>query len=76
MNFFYDLVYDSKFSILYCVIDRFAAIVHEQDLESGLHYSLRREVAGSKQIEGEKLNALKAYVLVLSKVEVQLLLTN
>ena len=42
--------------------------VHSQDLESALTYSLRHEVAGRKVIEGDDLHALKAYVLVLSKV--------
>lgn len=41
--------------------------VHEQDLESSLHYSLRHEVAMFKTISGEKLLALKKYIDVLAK---------
>ena len=39
-----------------------------QDLLSGIHYSLRQEVAGYKFIQGESLEALKKYTDVLAKV--------
>ena len=42
--------------------------VYLADLESGLHYSLRQEVAGHTHIAGDKLEALKAYLGVLAKV--------
>lgn len=38
-----------------------------QDLLSGIHYSLRQEVAGYKFIQGESLEALKKYTDVLAK---------
>ena len=42
--------------------------LHEQDLESNLHYSLRHEVAMFASIAGSRLNALKQYVKALAKV--------
>ena len=39
-----------------------------QDLLSGIHYSLRQEVAGYKALQGEALDALKKYTTVLAKV--------
>ena len=42
--------------------------VYQQDLESSLHYSLRREIAVSGLIEGEQMAALKGYVKALVKV--------
>lgn len=47
--------------------------VHEQDLESSLHYSLRHEVVLFKTITDEALQALKDYIRVLSKVSIQLI---
>lgn len=42
--------------------------VFMQDLESGLHLMLRGDVARSKLLKGEKLNALKDWLHVLTKV--------
>jgi len=42
--------------------------LHEQDLESNLHYSLRHEVSMFVSIEGGRLVALKQYVKALAKV--------
>ncbi|KAL5012751.1 hypothetical protein ScPMuIL_011302 [Solemya velum] len=40
---------------------------HMQDLESALHYSFRQEIAMHKTIEADSLQALKNFVMVLSK---------
>jgi len=42
--------------------------LHEQDLESNLHYSLRHEVAMFASIGNIRLVALKQYVKALAKV--------
>jgi len=42
--------------------------LHEQDLESNLHYSLRHEVSMFASIGGSRLVALKQYVKSLAKV--------
>ncbi|KAJ8975173.1 hypothetical protein NQ317_011076 [Molorchus minor] len=42
-------------------------VVFQMDLETALRYSLKREVSRVKEISGEKLNALKSYLNVLSK---------
>ena len=43
------------------------------DLESALHYSLRKEVAAHEKIDGERYEALKDYINVLTKVTKSLL---
>ena len=42
--------------------------LHEQDLESNLHYSLRHEIAMFASIGGRRLVALKQYMKALAKV--------
>ena len=42
--------------------------VHMQDLESGLHLMLRSDIAHYKSISGVKLDALKEWLRVLTKV--------
>ena len=42
--------------------------VYMNDLESAVHYSLKQEVARYQVISGERLDALKCYVIVLAKV--------
>ncbi|XP_075229381.1 sulfhydryl oxidase 1-like [Lycorma delicatula] len=42
-------------------------VVFQVDIEGAVKYSLYHEIAGHKNIEGEKLVALKNYVTVLSK---------
>ncbi|KAL1516670.1 hypothetical protein ABEB36_000552 [Hypothenemus hampei] len=44
-----------------------ADTVFQMDLESVLRYSLKREVGSSKEITGEKLQALRKYLQVLEK---------
>ena len=44
--------------------------LHEQDLESNLHYSLRHEVSMFASIGGSRLVALKQYVEALAKVSI------
>ena len=44
--------------------------VYQQDLESGISYSLRHEVAQHKHIDGDALKKLRLYVAVLAKVGV------
>lgn len=39
------------------------------DLESGLHYSLRQEIAMRDPIDGEDLDVLKDYIHILAKVK-------
>ncbi|CAG9816071.1 unnamed protein product [Phaedon cochleariae] len=42
-------------------------VVFQGDLESSLRYSLKHEVGGAKEISGEKLKSLRAYIDVLVK---------
>ncbi|BFZ20202.1 hypothetical protein BsWGS_23241 [Bradybaena similaris] len=44
-----------------------SSVVSMQDLESGLHYSLRQEVALKKLIDGDKMLALQTFLNVLVK---------
>ena len=55
-------------SILYIVLNYRDVRLHEQDLESNLHYSLRHEVAMFASIGGSRLVALKQYIKALAKV--------
>ncbi|KAJ8922380.1 hypothetical protein NQ315_004323 [Exocentrus adspersus] len=48
-------------------IKKMGDVVFQMDLETALRYSLKREVASVKEITGEKLEALKAYLNVLVK---------
>lgn len=48
--------------------------VHMQDLESGLHLMLRSDIAHFKSITGVKLDALKEWLRVLTKVDIFLIL--
>lgn len=48
-------------------IKKMGDVVFQMDLETALRYSLRHEVASIKEITGEKLEALKAYVKILVK---------
>ncbi|GFN88377.1 sulfhydryl oxidase [Plakobranchus ocellatus] len=41
--------------------------VNMQDLESALHYSLRQEIAICQTMDGERLDTLKSYIVVLKK---------
>lgn len=43
-----------------------------QDLENALYYSLAREVVRIKTVAGENLDALKSYVIVLTKVNMHI----
>jgi len=45
-----------------------AVRLHEQDLESNLHYSLRHEVSMFASIGDSQLVALKQYIKALAKV--------
>lgn len=42
-------------------------VVFEVDIENALRYSLYQEIGSHKVIDGDKLDALKAYLVVLSK---------
>ena len=44
--------------------------MYMKDLESTLHYSFRQEIALHREIEGERLSALKSFVQVLVKVRI------
>lgn len=48
-------------------VKKMGDVVFQMDLETALRYSLRHEISTVKSISGEKLNALKAYLQVLSK---------
>lgn len=48
-------------------VKKMGDVVFQMDLETALRYSLKREVARVREITGEKLNALKAYLSVLIK---------
>ena len=42
--------------------------MYMRDLESTLHYAFRQEIALHRDIEGERLSALKTFVKILVKV--------
>lgn len=46
----------------------FRSKVYMADLESGLHYLLRVELATHKTLEGEELRIFKDFVTVVAKV--------
>ncbi|CAH1179070.1 unnamed protein product [Phaedon cochleariae] len=48
-------------------IKKMGDVVFQMDLETALRYSLKHEVAGVKEITGDKLEALKTYLNVLAK---------
>ncbi|KAJ8939110.1 hypothetical protein NQ318_005930 [Aromia moschata] len=48
-------------------VKKMGDVVFQMDLETALRYSLRREIARTKEITGEKLAALRAYLSVLLK---------
>lgn len=48
-------------------VKRLGDVVFQMDLETALRYSLKHEVSAVKTIEGEKLQALRAYLDVLAK---------
>lgn len=48
-------------------IKKMGDVVFQMDLETALRYSLRHEISAVKSITGEKLDALKAYLNVLTK---------
>jgi len=53
---------------LFCDVNSRDVRLHEQDLESNLHYSLRHEVAMFASIGRSRLISLKQYVKALAKV--------
>lgn len=48
-------------------VKKMGDVVFQMDLETALRYSLRHEVSAVKSISGEKLDALKAYLSVLTR---------
>ena len=50
--------------------------VYMADLESGLHYLLRVELATHHTLEGEELSTFKDFVTVVAKVRGRLLRTH
>ncbi|XP_030765654.1 sulfhydryl oxidase 2-like [Sitophilus oryzae] len=48
-------------------VKKMGDVIFQMDLETALRYSLKREIGGSKEISGEKLEALKKYISVLAK---------
>lgn len=53
---------------LIATIPRLVDRVHLQDLENMLHYSFWREIPLQKNINGEKLMALRSFLSLLAKV--------
>ncbi|XP_018569842.1 sulfhydryl oxidase 2 isoform X1 [Anoplophora glabripennis] len=48
-------------------VKKMGDVVFQMDLETALRYSLKREVGSVKEITGDKLEALKAYINILVK---------